>query len=130
MNHNGPANATFAVVPYGITLNYLTRRVNPTPCLIWEPNVLAVCGQKEMTERFEAHPPDYVLLVGGNHYDWGIAYFGSDPSDGAEVMDWIRKNYQRVSVIGHEPLRDTQFGLEFLKHGPPPASMTAGAPDR
>jgi hypothetical protein len=121
MNHNLPANATLAVVPTGITLNYLTRRVNPTPCLFWDPNLLAVYGQKEMIQRFEAHPPDYVLLTGGDHGDWDIAYFGSDPSDGAEVMDWIRKNYQEVSVIGHEPLRDGQFGLEFLKYAPAPA---------
>lgn len=130
INENVPATATLAVVPGGVTLNYLTRRVNSTPCLIWEPNDLAVCGQKEMTERFEAHPPDYVLLVGGHHYDWGIAYFGSDPSDGAEVMSWIRKNYQRASVIGHEPLRDSQFGLEFLKRGAPAESAPSGAPNQ
>jgi hypothetical protein len=129
MNQNLPANATLAVVPQGIILNYLTRRANPTPCLFWDPNLLAVCGQKEMTERFEAHPPDYVLLVGGDHTGWGIAYFGSIPSDGAEVMNWIRKNYQAMSVIGHEPLHDSQFGLEFLKHAPPPAGVTAIAPD-
>jgi hypothetical protein len=130
MNHNLPANATLAVVPTGITLNYLARRVNPTPCLFWDPNLLAVCGQKEMTERFEAHPPDYVLLVGGSHREWNIPYFGSDASDGAEVMDWIRKNYHGVLVIGHEPLRDDQFGLEFLKHEPPSASMSASASNR
>lgn len=118
MNQNLPVNATLAVVPTGITLNYLTRRVNPTPCLFWDPNLLAVCGQKEMNERFEAHPPDYVLLVGGNHNDWNIPYFGSDPGDGAEVMDWIRKNYRGVLIIGREPLRDGQFGLEFLKYAP------------
>jgi phosphohistidine phosphatase SixA len=81
-----------------------------------------------MTARFEAHPPDYVLLVGGSHNEWNVPYFGSDPGDGAEVMDWIRKNYQGVMVIGHEPLRDDQFGLEFLKHAPPPAGVTADSP--
>jgi hypothetical protein len=127
MNQNLPANATLAVVPSGVTLNFLTRRVNPTPCVFWDPNLLAVCGSKEMTGRFEAHPPDYVLLTGGSHRDWDIAYFGSDPSDGAEVMDWIWKNYQEVLVIGHAPLRDGQFGLEFLKYAPP-ASVPASAP--
>jgi hypothetical protein len=128
MNQNLPPNATLAVVPSGVTLNYLTRRVNPTPCLFWDPNLLAVYGTKEMTARFEARPPDYVLLAGGNHDDWDIAYFGSDPRDGAEVMDWIRKNYRAVCVIGREPLRDRQFGLEFLKYAPPPGA-TAIAPN-
>jgi hypothetical protein len=129
INQNLPANATLAAVPAGVTLNYLTRRVNPTPCLFWDPSLLAVCGQKEMTGRFESHPPDYVLLVGGSHSEWNIPYFGSDPSDGAEVMDWIRKNYHGVLVIGHEPLRDTQFGLEFLKRGLPPANRTTIGPN-
>ncbi len=125
MKQNLPANATLGGVPTGNMLNYLTRHVNPTPCVFWDPNILAVCGQKEMTDRFEAHAPDYVLLVGGDHTGWNIPYFGSDPSDGAEVMAWIRKNYQAVSVIGREPLHDGQFGLEFLKHAPPSGSVPA-----
>jgi hypothetical protein len=129
MNQNLPTNATLAVVPSGITLNYLTRHVNPTPCLFWDPNLLAVCGQTEMTARFEAHPPDYVLLTGGDHGDWNIAYFGGDPGDGAEVVDWIRKNYRSVLVIGREPLRDRQFGLEFLKYAPPPLNGRNVAPN-
>lgn len=130
MNQNLPAKATLAVVPGGVTFNYLTRRVNPTPCVFWDPNILAVYGQKEMTERFEAHPPDYVLLAGGNHNDWDIPYFGGDASDGAEVMEWIRKNYRGVLVIGREPLRDGQFGLEFLKRAEPAGGGTNGAANR
>ena len=129
INRNVPTNATLAVVPTGITLNYLARRVNPTPCLFWDPNLLDVCGQAEMTRRFEAHPPDYVLLVGGSHMEWNFTCFGSDPADGAEVINWIRTNYKGVLVVEHEPLRDGEFGLEFLKHAPPPASVTAIAPN-
>jgi hypothetical protein len=129
INQNVPANATLAVVPHGTTVNYLTRRVSPTPCLFWDPNIMAVCGEKEITGRFEVHPPDYVLLAGGPFSEWNIPYFGSGSSGGAEVLDWIRKNYQAVSVIGHEPLRDDQFGLEFLKYAPPPASLPASAPN-
>jgi hypothetical protein len=129
INQNVPTNATLAVVPQGITLNYLTRRVNPTPCLFWDPNLMAVCGQKEMTESFESHPPDYVLLVGGSLSDWDLPYFGSDPSDGEEVINWIRKNYKGVVIIGYEPLHDGNFGLEFFKRLPPSAGATPVSPN-
>jgi hypothetical protein len=129
MDKNMPPQATLAVLPAGVTVNYLTRRVNPTPCLFWDPNALAVFGSEKMTTRFEATPPDYVLLVGGNHEDFGVSYFGSDPRDGAEVMQWIRAHYQPAVVIAREPLRDEQYGLEFLKFQPASVSATIPSPE-
>jgi hypothetical protein len=130
MDANLPPQATLAVIPDGITLNYLTRRINPTPCLFWDPVCMAVLGQDVMTDRFQASPPDYVLLLEQDDSDFGIKYFGSSPQYGERLMQWIKQNYKVVLVIGNVPLRDGHYGLEFLQRLPPAAAANklASAP--
>jgi hypothetical protein len=106
MEANAPPDRTMAVVPNG---------VNPTPCLFWDPNVMALFGQDTMTARFEASSPDYVMLV--EQRDLGV-YFGNSPGYGVDLMTWIKQNYKVMVVIGNEPLRDGRFGVEILKRLP------------
>ncbi|HUA38345.1 MAG TPA: glycosyltransferase family 39 protein [Candidatus Sulfopaludibacter sp.] len=122
---NVPRDGTLAVLPEGTTINYLSRRVNPTPCLDWTPTVLTAFGQAGMTAAFEHDPPDYVFLVERDTAEFGVGYFGRSPGYGVELMQWIGENYQPVYLIGHEPLRNGLFGIEILKRQP--ASPPSGA---
>jgi hypothetical protein len=99
---NVPPDATLAALPQGVIVNYLSRRINPTPDLDWNPTMLTVFGQEKMTAAFEKNPPDYVLLVEWNAY-------------GVELMRWIDKNYQPVQLFGSEPLKNGLFGIKILK---------------
>lgn len=112
---NVPPDATMAVLPDAIMFNYLARRVNPTPCLFWDPNSIGVYGQATMVAAFEAHPPDYIFLVQRDSSEFGKGYFGSSPDFGLELMQWVQKNYQPLVLIGHEPLKNELFGIEVLK---------------
>jgi len=118
VNAHVPADGSMAVIPGGVTLNYLSRRVNPTPCLFWEPCVMAMFGQNAMTSRFEAAAPDYIVLVEQYHSSFGVGYFGSYPGYGVDLMQWIKRNYQVVFLTGNEPLKDGRFGVEILKRLP------------
>jgi hypothetical protein len=113
---NTPPDATLAVLPEGTTINYLCRRVNPTPCLDWTPTVLSVFGQMNMTAAFEKNPPDYILLVERDTSEFGVGYFGQ-AGYATDLMQWIDKNYQPVRLIGHEPLQNGLFGIKILKRG-------------
>jgi hypothetical protein len=123
---NVPRDGTLAVLPEGATINYLSRRANPTPCLDWTPTVLTAFGQAGMTAAFERNPPDYVCLVTRDMAEFGVGSFGSSPDYGGEVMQWIGKNYQPVYQIGQEPLRSGMFGIQFLKRLP---SVHPGHPE-
>ncbi|HEX9048782.1 MAG TPA: hypothetical protein VF988_17285, partial [Verrucomicrobiae bacterium] len=114
VNKNVPTNGTIAVLPYGVSLNFLCHRVNPTPCLIWDPNVMTVFGQARMTECFKATPPDYVLIVELDESGLGHRYLGQ-PGFGRELMQWIKENYETMQVIGHEPMKNAGFGVKILK---------------
>ncbi|MGA9777125.1 MAG: glycosyltransferase family 39 protein [Limisphaerales bacterium] len=115
---NVPGDGKLAVLPEGTTINYLSRRLNPTPCLDWTPAVLAAFGQTGMTAAFEKNPPDYIFLVERDTSEFGIGYFGRSPGYGVELMQWIGENYQPVYLIGHEPLQNGLFGIEILKRLP------------
>lgn len=117
---NLPPRATLATLPEGVMLNYLSRRVNPAPCLDWTPHPIAVFGMERMTAVFEKNPPDYIALVEWQTYEFGSAYFGDQPNYGADVMAWIQKNYRPVALFGSEPLRNGLFGIKILQYQSPP----------
>jgi hypothetical protein len=120
LEQNTPANATLAVLPEGIMVNYLSRRPNPGRYLVWNPVELAMFGQENMTAAFESNAPDYIMLIHRNAAEYGVKFFGQQPEFGLELMQWIRKNYEPVYLLGHEPLQEPAFGLSILKHRPNP----------
>jgi hypothetical protein len=115
MNTNALPNATLAVLPEGIMVNYLTRRTNPTHYFVWNPAELAAFGQDQMTASFEANAPDYIMLIHRDAAEYGAKYFGQEEKFGLPLMQWIRKNYEPVWLIGSEPLRNNLFGIRILK---------------
>ena len=125
---NVPHDATMAVVPEGVMLNYLTRRVNPTPCLFWDPNVMTIFGQARMTAVFEKNPPDYIFIIARNFSDFGLGSFGSSPDFGLDLMQWIQANYQVQILFGNEPLNGGLFGIEILKHAAPGTRVSSAVP--
>jgi hypothetical protein len=122
---NMPTNATLAVLPEGVMLNYLTRHPNSTPCLDWNPTMLSVFGETTMTDALETHPPDYIFIVDWDSSDFGVGYFGSSADYGLGLMQWIQKNYQAEVLIGSEPLKNGLFGIKILKRLPA-AQVQAG----
>jgi 4-amino-4-deoxy-L-arabinose transferase-like glycosyltransferase len=115
LNKNAAPDASLAVLPEGVMLNYLSRRVNPTRYLVWNPAEIASFGQAAMTDAFRSHPPDYVMLVHRDASEYGAAFFGQQQSFGGELLQWITANYQPVCLIGDEPLRNSLFGIKILK---------------
>ena len=116
-----PPDATLAALPQGVIVNYLSRRINPTPCLDWNPTLFTVFSQEKMTAAFEKNPPDYILLVEWKTYEFSLGYFGQHAGYGVELMQWIGKNYAPVQLFGSEPLQNGLFGMKILKRNPTPA---------
>ena len=115
LEQHAPPNATLAVLPEGVMVNYLSRRTNPTRYLVWNPVELAMFGSETMTATFEHNAPDYIMLIHRDGAEYGVKYFGQQPEFGLELMLWIRKNYEPVYLVGHEPLQDSHFGISILK---------------
>lgn len=113
-----PRDATVAVFPEGVMINYLSRRENPTPYIsLMVPEVLTF-GESVIQRTFEMAPPDYILLVHKDTTEYGVPYFGSDLRNGQAIMDWIGRRYTTVEVIGRTPLREGGYGIAILKASP------------
>ena len=111
--HTAPTN-TLAVLPEGVMLNYLTRRDNPTPYVVFAFEVWAF-GEQKMLATYKENPPDYIVLVQRDSSEYGVKYFGQQKGYGFDVMQWVNTNYEPVELIGSEPLKNGAFGIEILK---------------
>jgi hypothetical protein len=111
--HTAPTN-TLAVLPEGVMLNYLTRRDNPTPYVVFAFEVWAY-GEQTMLDAYQKAPPDYIVLVQRDSSEYGVPYFGLQKGFGFDVMQWVRRNYEPVYLIGAEPLQSGAFGIKILK---------------
>ena len=120
---NVPSNATLAVLPEGTMINYLSRHVNPSPCLVWVPPVMAVFGQTNMNAAFENNSPDYVVIIARSSSECGVGYCGYYRRYGTELKKWIDGHYDRVypaDPTGKPPSGNNPFfGLQILKRRPP-----------
>ncbi|MBW2275266.1 MAG: glycosyltransferase family 39 protein [Deltaproteobacteria bacterium] len=97
----GPGQS-LAVLPEGVMINYLARRVNPTGHINFMPPELIIFGEDEIVEAFRRAPPDFVLLTRKDTREYGGAGFGRDY--GLALVDWIHAHYRGVARIGVYPL--------------------------
>jgi hypothetical protein len=83
---------TLAVIPEGITLNYLAEARTPltfhtfTPVEIDEPHIEAA-----ILRELEAHPPQHIALVDRDVREFGYRGFGVDYAQAPAA--WIRAHY-------------------------------------
>ncbi|HUL71676.1 MAG TPA: glycosyltransferase family 39 protein [Vicinamibacterales bacterium] len=110
-----PPTATIAALPEGITFNYLSRRPTTLPEINFMMTEAIVFGEAPILEAFHARPPDYVMLVDKDTSEFGVGAFGSDPSFGRRIMDWVAQHYDVVFGLGEEPFRHRGFGIKILK---------------
>lgn len=110
-----PEDATLAVLPEGVMLNYLTRRVNPTGFITFMLPEIMVFGEDTVLRSFKENAPDFIILFHKDTSEYGVNFFGQDERYGKLIMDWIKSEYTPVLLIGHEPLQDSQCGLKIMK---------------
>jgi hypothetical protein len=108
-------DATLAVLPEGVMLNYLLRRDSPLRVFnVMPPEVLAF-GEADVLHSLAARPPSHVVLVHKDTSEYGYPLFGSDPRYGRLTLEWVRANYRTLNVIGERPLGESGWGIEILE---------------
>lgn len=120
-----PPGATLAVLPEGVMLNYLSRRVNPTPYTLFMLGDLIVFGEDRMLSAFQEHPPDCIALVHKDTSEYGPQFFGRDY--GQRLFNWINENYREVWSTGAQPFRSEKFGIQLLERTPRPVATTSSS---
>jgi hypothetical protein len=111
-----PPGGTLAVLPEGAFINYWLRSPNPTPYLtVMPPDMEAEGGEVAVTARFQATPPDVLVLIYRDSVEYGMDLFGRDPRWGKLLIDWVRSAYEPIETIGGDPLASRSFGLTIFR---------------
>jgi hypothetical protein len=110
--------ATLAVLPEGVMINYLMRRVNPTPYVAFLADASTFFGSEApLLAAYRRSPPDLILLVHRDSSEHGARFFGRDYAQ--EMMAWIEQNYEPVSLLGALPFTGERYGMLLLARRPP-----------
>lgn len=109
-----PPDATFAVIPEGVMINYLTRRKTSVPITNFMMTELTLLGEDRILNDFKSHPPDYIILAHKNSAELGAGPFGVDPQNGRRIMQWVNLHYTPVALFGNEPLQQDSSGTSIL----------------
>ncbi|MBX7223803.1 MAG: glycosyltransferase family 39 protein [Blastocatellia bacterium] len=116
LNAVAPPKATVLVVPHGVTLNYLTRRANPTPFIsLLGFDLKTYGGEMAVLTTVKNHPPDFIVLMHSGVKDFEYGYFGSSPGSGKALVEWIHSAYTPVKQLGAEPFTDERPGVVILR---------------
>ncbi len=108
------ADETLAVLPEGVMINYLARRVNPTGHVNFMPPEFAIFGEAPILQAFQANPPDWIVLVSRPVDEYGMRGFGLD--FGVGLSEWVEQNYALDHAYGAPIERwNEQFGVELRR---------------
>lgn len=112
-----PPDQTVAVMPEGAMINFLARRANPSPYIIFMPSDLLMFGEGRVISGLDAHPPDYILLAHKDTSEYGYTFFGRDYA--LSLLDWVRRNYLPLTGAGSEPFKERdKFGILVARRRP------------
>lgn len=115
INSHFGENETFVVIPEGAMLNYLTKRINPTPYINFMPPEIRIFNEDVILDNFKKQSPDYFVAIYKNTADYGVNFFGQDIGYGKKITDWVQGSYAPVFLIGMDPFQGTGFGIKILK---------------
>lgn len=98
---------TVLVLPEGISINYFSRRVNPTGQINFMPPEIIMYGEPQVLSQLQAHAPDYCVVIHRETQEYDLPLFGTDY--GQSIMSWVGQNYQAVDRLGEEPLHQDRL---------------------
>ena len=105
---------TLVVLPEGVMLNYLTRRVNSTRHSNFMPDGMLIFGEDEILQTLRDHPPDFIMIVHKDTADFGLPFFGQDY--GESIYAWVQDGYEEVWLIGNRPIEKRyRFGMLLMQ---------------
>ena len=108
---------TLSVLPEGVMINYMARRVNPTGHLNFMPPELLIFGEDRILEAFRGNPPDLIALTHKDTREYGVGFFGN--GYGRDLYGWVDANYEPIALFGDPPLEPgSHFGVRLLERKP------------
>ena len=112
-----PKDETLAVLPEGIMINYLSRRVSPVRDILFYGNPTI---EANMLKGFKDRAPDWVVLISRDLSEYGVKRYGAKGESGEAIMAWVSSNYHSVFSLGSDPLAPNLIGGIIYNHNNKP----------
>ncbi len=109
LSESTAAHETLTVFPEGVMINFLVRRVNPTPFITFMPPELILFDHRRMIAAFEASPPDVVVFIPRKTWEYGLQEVGHAWGEGFDA--WVRKEYRFVERIDEAEVFHRNVGV-------------------
>ncbi len=107
-------NATVAVFPEGLTVNFLSARRNPLYYYSYLPvDMVSPRVEDQMIADMELKTPDHVIILQRDVAEYGSLGFGVDYAQ--RLVAYIEKNYALENQHGPLPFTADSFSAVILK---------------
>ena len=102
-----PNDHTLIVIPEGIMVNYLSRKISPVSVAAFytTPQLEA-----EILGNLKNNPPHWVVSITRDLSEYGVAHYGAKGNSGESINEWVKANYHTYATIGGDPLITTLYG--------------------
>jgi hypothetical protein len=110
-----PECKTLLVLPAGVTLNYLSRKVSTIPEFTFLPSLIQGAMGARLLGGLKNRPPDCVALISHDMRGHGVSRFGDTPEHGSGVLSWLYENYKPFAQFGGDPLDVNQRGVTLYE---------------
>jgi hypothetical protein len=112
-----PKDATLAVFPEGLMINFLAERADPLYYYTFLPqDMVRESVETAMVDDINLKKPDYVVILQRSVAEYGSRGFGVDY--GKKILAHIEKNYTPFASIGPIPFQPDSFSAVIFKHNP------------
>jgi hypothetical protein len=109
-----PRNATVAIFPEGLMINFLAGRENPLYYYTFLPqDMVRESVEQSMVDDMALKKPDYVIVLQRPVEEYGSRGFGVDY--GKKIIGHIEKNYAPLVQYGPLPFAPDNFSAVIFK---------------
>ena len=98
------AGSTLTAIPEGAMINYLLRLPLGVPIMNYMRTEYMIFGKDRIEGDLFAHRPDFILVTHKETSDFGYPLYGKMPEYGADVMAWLKREYEQIALFGEQPL--------------------------
>lgn len=114
------------ILPYGIMINYLSRREAPAGPTQYFAGPLAEGAEAELVGQLRQQPPEWVAVIDVNLSEHGLPAFGTGVGNGELLMRWVKADYKLETEIAPRNPSPSRLKVHFYRRlRPTPAAATA-----
>jgi hypothetical protein len=107
-----PSKQSLVVVPEGIMINYLSRKVSPLAVQAYYTNIKV---EEELVAALRVKRPEWVVFMSRDLKEYGVSLYGAKGQSGELIVDWINKNYHVTTSWGQDPKVGVGVGGELYQ---------------